>query len=272
MLRFVSVLVALFALTASPSFATDRCGDGGRCVIENGYYLAKLPANWDRKRALPLVVFFHGWNATPEGMFRNRGLVDGVTRRGAIFVAPFAQTGYWRQIGASRAEPGRDELRYVRALMDDINRRWPIDAERTLASGFSRGASMVWNVACYAGPLFKAYLPIGGGFWNSTPETCPTGSIHMRHIHGLKDGVVAYGEVGIYNSMPIPDGLAVLRKLNRCTAQRTATAAPSPRLQCKTWSDCAGGRRLEVCLHGGGHSIPAEWVGEGLDWMRTLIR
>ena len=271
MIRVVFLLVLW--LWALPGLAlANSCGSGGRCTIEGGYYLAELPKDWDGKSKLALVVFFHGWSASPEGMFRNRAMVNGVTRRGAIFVAPYARTGFWRQIGEGRAEQGRDERAYVRALMADIRQRWPIDEKRTLASGFSRGASMVWNVACYSGPLFHAYLPIAGGFWNSNPETCPTGPVNMRHIHGTKDGVVAYREIGVYNSMPIPEGMAILRGVNQCSARPTKTVKPTRRLSCGVWSRCTTGRQLEVCLHDGGHSLPAEWVGEGVDWLATLPR
>ena len=271
MLR-LTLQLALFLGFLQGTANADACGNGGRCIVKDGYYLAALPSKWDGQSKLPLVVFFHGWNASPEGMFRNRAMVEGVTRRGAMFVAPYAQTGYWRQIGQGRAESGRDELAYIRAVMRDIKRRWPIDEQRTLASGFSRGASMVWNVACYAGDLFRGYVPIAGGFWNSTPATCPSGPVNMRHIHGTSDGVVAYGTIGVYNSMPIPEGLAVLRKVNACKLQATGMIRVGKRLRCEVWSDCGSTRQLQVCLHRGGHSIPAEWVGQGIDWLRQIAK
>ena len=152
---FLAWLVCSVAATLTGASANDAvCGKGGRCLVPGGYYLAAEPPDWDRKSPLGLVVYFHGWNASPEGTFRNGAMVRGVTRRGALFVAPFAETGYWRQIGKDRAEGGRDELAYVRAVMNDVRKRWPINERRTMASGFSRGASMVWNVACYAGQEF----------------------------------------------------------------------------------------------------------------------
>lgn len=264
---FVGSLLLLFVV-ATP-LAAAECGAGGRCEIENGYYLAALPDDWDGKTSLSLVVYFHGWNASPEGSFRNKGMIRGATKRGAIFVAPFAQTGYWRQIGKGRAESGRDELAYVNAIMADIKRRWPIDDNKTMATGFSRGASMVWNVACYAGSLFHAYLPIAGGFWNSTPETCPGGPVNMRHIHGLMDRVVAYDTVGVYNSMSILDGMRLYRQINQCPATANATQK-TERLECEIWSQCTSGKQLDLCTHPRGHSIRAEWVGEGLDWALSL--
>ena len=265
-------LLFVLLLTAAPATAL-ACGGTAPCEVEGGYYLAAPPPDWDGAGPLPLVVYFHGWNSSPEATFRNRAMVNGVTRRGALFVAPFARTGYWRQIGAGRAEPGRDELAYVNAVMEDVARRWPIDRSRTIASGFSRGASLVGNVACYAGPLFRAYAPIAGGFWNSTPPDCPSGPVNLRHIHGTADHVVAFDAIGIYNSMPIPEGLVTLRRLNGCAPQPDAVWAAGNgrrRLDCRAWRGCASGRVLELCLHEGGHRIPAEWVAEGLDWMMTL--
>lgn len=267
MMQYAAALLAL-ALAGSPALA-DGCGAGGRCEVEGGYYLAAPPPGWDGESPLPLVVYFHPWNSSPESAFRNTAMLRAVHRRGALFVAPYARTGYWRQIGAGRAEGGRDEDAYVRAVMADVAARWPVDRARSLASGFSRGASMVWNVACYAGELFRAYAPIAGGFWHSTPETCPSGPVNMRHIHGTSDGEVAFDTVGIYNSMPVPEGLDLYRRLNGCAAAEPAPSTDA-RLECDRWSGCTSGRVLELCLHGGGHSIPAEWVAEGLDWMLAL--
>jgi polyhydroxybutyrate depolymerase len=264
-------LAAIFAtlvFAASPAESAP-CSGAGRCEVEGDYYLAAPPPEWDGVSPLPLVVFFHGWNSSPEATMRNGAMLRSIHRRGALFVAPYARNGYWRQIGEGRAEPGRDELAYVRAVMADIARHWPVDPARSLASGFSRGASMVWNVACYGGEMFWAYAPIAGGFWGSTPATCPSGPVNLRHIHGLADREVAFDRIGIYNSMPIPDGLAMLRGLNGCGGA-TAVPAGDSRLTSQRQAGCRSGRVLELCLHERGHSIPAEWVAEGLDWMMDL--
>ena len=261
-------LLIVLALTGSPVLA-ELCGGTVRCEVDGGYYLVAPPLGWDGFSPVPVVVYFHGWNSSPEATFRNRAMINSVTRRGAVFVVPYARTGYWRQIGPGRAEPGRDELAYVRAVMEDVAREWPVDTNRTLASGFSRGASLVWNLACYGGSLFRAYAPISGGFWNSTPKECPTGPVNLRHIHGKADRVVAYDEIGIYNSMPIPEGFEALRALNGCGEAHNSISYSGP-LVCRGWKGCASGKTLEICLHDRGHSIPAEWVAEGFDWMMNL--
>ncbi|MEL6477318.1 MAG: hypothetical protein AAFR17_08310 [Pseudomonadota bacterium] len=261
--------LALLAFLALPSTA-QACGGDTRCEVDGGYYLASPPPDWDGTSPLPVVVFYHGWNSSPEGMFRNKVMIGAVHRRGAMFVAPWARTGYWRQIGTGRAENGRDELAYAQAVLADLKRRWPVDANRVLASGFSRGASMVWNLACYGDGLFTAFVPIAGGFWNSDPQTCPAGPVNLRHIHGTADRVVAYDEVGIYNSMPIPSGMELLRKINGCGTALANSAETGARYTCQRWRGCSPGSALEICLHPGGHSIPAEWVAEGLDWMLSL--
>lgn len=265
-MKLLCFLIAL--LVGGPALA---CGTDSRCEVAGGYYLASPPPDWDGESSLPVVVYFHGWNGSPEGTFRNRAMLNSVHKRGAMFVAPYAPNGYWRQIGDGRAESGRDERAFITAVMADLSRRWPIDRSRTLASGFSRGASMVWNVACYAGGLFQGYAPIAGGFWNSTPRTCPSGAVNLRHIHGKADRIVAYDKVGIYNSMPIWDGFDLVMRLNGAVGE-PAQYYKTQRLTCTRWGVSMSGKVLELCRHEKGHSIPAEWVAEGLDWLLDLPR
>ena len=270
---WLGAVVVMSSITVSLPGAqgqTSSCGIDVNCEIENGYYRALPPPDWDGVSPLPLVVYYSGWGGTPEKVLRNRPMINAAHARGALFVAPYAPGGYWRQIGEGRAEYGRDELAYVHALMDDLKARYPIDETRTLATGFSRGASMVWNIACYAGDLFTAYAPIAGGFWRSTPQDCPTGPVNLRHIHGTADTVVAYDEIGIYNSMPIPEGLDVLTRIAQCTDQPVAVSTPTDRYACQAWTTCTTGATIEICLHERGHSIPAEWVSHGFDWMVSL--
>ncbi|MDD9910925.1 MAG: hypothetical protein OXR62_14700 [Ahrensia sp.] len=262
------ILASLIGVVTSIS--AFACGADSRCDVPEGYYLAAVPEEWDERSPLGLVVYFHGWNSSPEATFRNRAMVRGATQRGALFIAPFARTGYWRQIGAGRAEGGRDEATFIENVMRDVRRRWPIDDQRTLASGFSRGASMVWNVACYRGDLFRGYAPIAGGFWHSNPQTCPSGPINLRHIHGLSDRVVSFDRVGIYDSMAIPQGLDLLKTINGAGEESEAVTSRDERLDCTRWEKSESGKVLELCLHERGHSIPGEWVGQGLDWLATL--
>ncbi|MCI4663516.1 MAG: hypothetical protein MRY74_02225 [Neomegalonema sp.] len=268
-LSLMQAVLLIFAATmfaASPAAAKQPCAPGAPCAVAGGYYLAAPPPGWDGVSELPLIMYFHGWNSSPEASFRNKAMLRSAHQRGALFVAPYARSGYWRQIGPGRAEAGRDEAAFIRAVLDDLGRRYPIDRNRSLATGFSRGASMVWNIACYMRGAFQAYAPIAGGFWGRTPADCPAGPVNLRHIHGVADRVVAFDVRGIYDSAPIPEGLALLAKINGCVGE-PRTAPGSKRLQCLRWSRCASGKGLELCTHRGGHSIPAEWVGEGFDWM-----
>ncbi|MEM6621792.1 MAG: hypothetical protein AAF674_06150 [Pseudomonadota bacterium] len=265
-------LIAILLLLLLPPLPALACGEDSRCEVDGGYYLVAEPPDWDGQTPLPVVVYFHGWNSSPEGTFRNGAMINGVTGRGGLFVVPWAPNGYWRQIGPGRDGGGRDEAAFIRAVMADVTARWPTDPALTMTSGFSRGGSTSWNVACYLGDMFAGHAPIAGGFWNQTPGDCPTGAVNLRHIHGLSDRVVAYDEVGIYNSMPIPEGWALLRRLDGASAQPDATYVldhPKRPRTCKR-HDGTSGRVLEICLHPGGHSIPGEWVGEGLDWLRSL--
>ena len=61
-MRAIALILALF--TAQAALA---CGGDSRCEVDGGYYLAATPPDWDGISPLPLIVYFHGWNGSPEG-------------------------------------------------------------------------------------------------------------------------------------------------------------------------------------------------------------
>ena len=59
-------------------------------------------------------------------------------RLGVLLIAPHGEGETWSFPGS----PGRfrDEFELVRDVLDDVGKRFPVDARRLVASGFSRAA------------------------------------------------------------------------------------------------------------------------------------
>ena len=135
------LLIAILMFVASAPAAMACGGADSRCEIAGGYYLAAPPPGWDGVSKLPVVVYFHGWNGTPEGTFRNRAMVNAVHRPGALFVVPWAGRRYWRTTRAGRAAAGRDARAAVASLIACLRARWPRDPGRSPAAPTS-GSSL----------------------------------------------------------------------------------------------------------------------------------
>lgn len=108
-----------------------------------------------------------------------RALVD---KRGVLLIAPHGEGNTWSYLGA----PGkhRDEFAFIAALGADVKARFPVDARRFVAAGFSHGASMVWNSACRQPGLFAVHGPLPGGFREPSPEACSGTPVDLVHVHG----------------------------------------------------------------------------------------
>ncbi len=146
-----------------------------------------------------------------------------------------------------------------------------VEAGRTAVVGYSFGAKMVWNLACYRGDRFAAYTAVGGGFWSPYPTDCPGGPANFRHIHGLADRVVPIDNRTGWGPQSILAGMAFLRRLNGC-GESPPDRVSQFGLECRVWNACGSGRELHLCTHPEGHKIEAPWLVAAHDWMRDLAR
>jgi len=250
----------------------------GSFTAADGSYRAVEPPGWDRRSALPLVLFLHGYGQSSADMVGDSGVAAAATSLGALFVAPDGLHHAWAHVGAPTRD--RDDIAFLGAVITDAERRWPIDAAKVYASGFSIGASMVWDLACHAAQGFAAFLPVSGDFWLPYPERCESGPVNLRHVHGLADTTVPMaGRTirGRFTQGNVDKGWGILRATDGCAVAPDRTASEDVhawegKLACRIWSSCQSGRQLELCTHSDGHDMEPAFLHASLIWAMQLGR
>ena len=266
-------ILALTLLCLAPLDAlADGCGvPEAECPTANGFYRLVLPEN--ASGPVPALVFLHGGSSTAASVTSNTAMLAELSARGYALIAPEGQTRSSRpgknwSVRDNRILP-RDDTAFIAEVLDDAARHG-IDRRRVLLAGFSRGASMVWDIACHAPTTARAYAPVAGAFWEPLPDSCEA-PVYLFHSHGwtdrvvpiegrsFRDGTVVQGDVFA--------GLTVLRRTNGCNLRQpdSAPMEGDGNLWFRNWSACAGGR-LVLMLHPGGHEVPTGWLTRALDW------
>lgn len=258
------LVLALLLAVALPARAAAPCG---ACQAAGGTYQAVAPPGWDGRSRLRLLVFLHGWMMEGADITDNAGIRAAAGRLGFLLVAPDGLLRSWAHGGSP--SQARDDVAFLRGVLADVKARWPIDPRVVVAGGFSQGGSMVWDLACYAAHDFTAFLPLSGGFWEPMPPACASGTVSLRHVHGRDDPVVPMSGralFGPYRQGDIREGFRRWVAEDRCTG-RPVRLAERGGLDCESWGGCAGGRRLQLCLRPGAHTLRAQDVEDGLRWV-----
>lgn len=249
------------------------CDERTPCETPTGRYHVRPPEGWNGSSPLPVVVFFHGYQSSARDVMDDADLAREISGAGALLVAPDGMNKAWSIPGT--LFHGRDDIAFVRSVMKDVERRYPVDRSRLLASGFSAGGFIVWAVACNAGELFAGYAPVAGAFLDPIPRDCPSGPVSVRHIHGMHDDMVPmqgrWIAGGTVKQSDVETSIGRLRALDRCPDAPTSQSKQGD-LSCRTWSAnaCASGKEIVLCLHDDGHKVEAGWVGNSLQWLSGL--
>lgn len=262
MLRFRAFFLLLILALAGPgAVIAAECPPAGGCVVAGGTYRVHAPPGWDGRQPLPVLMHFHGYRETAAEILAWPDLRAFAGRHGILLVAPQGEGNTWSHPGSPATF--RDEFAFIDAVLADLDARYPLDHRRFLASGFSQGAAMVWNLACRRGARFSAFLAIAGTFWSPQPEQCPSGAQTLIQIHGVADRTVPLEGRAIRNGAfrqgDVFRAMGMMRRANACPVE-AGTAHREGALACERIDGCASGRWLELCLHPGGHDFDPSWL------------
>ena len=282
----------LLALQASllPGNHTVRLQVGGR----TRHYIVHVPpqAREAPPRPLAVVLSFHGGGGSAKGMqayARTDALAD---REGFLVVYPDG-TGRWgRRLLTWNAGSccgyalthHVDDVAFVRALLDDLARRTPVEARRIYATGLSNGAMMAYRLAAEAGDRIAAIAPVAGGMVVDairSPRPVP-----ILHMHSLDDPRALYGG-GLGPPFPFTNTRVMQPNMDSVIARWTAfdgcpgsptvgkkqqgrpgSAAAAHTATPYTYGPCALGSEIVLWkLTGAGHT----WPGAGVQsWQKYV--
>jgi predicted peptidase len=147
-----------------------------------GEYLIYLPANYDESQAWPLLLFLHG--AGERGDDVSRVAFHGPPKliREATLDLPFIIVS--PQVPEDRIW----SVRFLDALLEEIERTYRVDEDRIYVTGLSMGGYGTWELAMEFPHRFAAIAPISGG--GTTPGACTLRHLPIWAFHGALDQVV----------------------------------------------------------------------------------
>jgi predicted peptidase len=160
-------------------------------------YLLYLPKAYETNRTTqwPLLLFLHGsgerttnlfdvsWHGPPKLIRENHDLPF-------IVISPQCPPGKWWDNATLTAS--------LLALLDDIQKQYRVDTNRTYLTGLSMGGSGTWNLGLKYPERFAAIAPICGTAYlkvlksADSKKTDAIKSLGIWIFHGAKDPTVSF--------------------------------------------------------------------------------
>jgi polyhydroxybutyrate depolymerase len=262
-----AVVVALAAgALALPSTAAGTTG-------ERPYGL-KVPAGYDGRHPVPLVVLLHGYTSNGSAQARYFGLLAEADKAGFLLAYPDGTRDrlgnrFWNATDAccDFFHSGVDDVAYLDDVIAEISARYPVDPARIYVVGHSNGAFMAHRYACDRAGRVAAIVTLAGMTWKDQSH-CPGGSpVSVLHVHGRNDTTVNY-EGGATPEGAYPGAVETVddwAAKTRCTGSLAATgrkldldgSIPGDETDEATFGGCPSGVSVTLwTIEGGGH-VPA---------------
>jgi polyhydroxybutyrate depolymerase len=266
-LASVSVILAMVAgALVPPSSASPTA---------NRPYGLKVPAGYDGRHAVPLVVMLHGYTSNGAVHAAYFGMLDEADRGGFLLAYPdgtrdLLGNRFWNATDAccDWFRTGVDDVAYLDAVIDEITAHYAVDPGRVYLLGHSNGAFMAHRYACDHSARVAAIVTLAGMQWKDQSHCRPSSAVSVLHVHGRDDTAVNYDGGTMPNGAFYPGAVETVNDWagdDGCTGRLAATGrrldldrmvAGDETVE-EAYSGCPGRTALQLwTIQKGGH-VPA---------------
>jgi polyhydroxybutyrate depolymerase len=236
-------------------------GTSSRHEISSGdrqrEFVLHLPADYDGRSALPVVLAFHGHGSTgarTDGFSKLSGLPAIVAYPEGAINQGDGNRQSWQ--GASYSAAGVDDVAFTADLLDHLQATLCVDPARVYATGISNGGGFTGLLACRMADRIAAVAPVAGAFYPATSKNCRPGRpVPLIEFHGTADATVPYS--GDVRDLPaIQDWITAWAERNGCQ-DRAPDQRIEPDVTVTSWAGCTNDAEVRhVAIDGGGHTWP----------------
>ena len=172
---------------------------------ERSYRLHR-PANAVATKALPLVIVLHGLGA-------DAALTEAVTGFNAVadkhqFVVAYPNGlgrmwRFWENRDPLKKDPlSVDDIGFLAALIDQLVKDSPVDAERVYVTGISNGAYMTNRLGLSLADKIAAIAPVAGTLPKFLSDKVkPPSLMPVLSIHGTDDKIVSHTGTDMFSKL-----------------------------------------------------------------------
>lgn len=220
-----------------------------------------VPGSYDAVTAVPLVLDLHGSSITPEIELAITRLDEIAEAEGFLLALPVAIRPFERggtTWNLPRDPNWPDDVAFLGRVLDMLEAAYCIDPGRIFATGYSGGARLASELACWMPERIAAVSAVAG--LRGPEPDCPsaTSGVPILAVHGLADPINPYdaspAESPNYWTYGIPQAVERWRRHHRCNdASECIATAGVTRLD---FAACGGRAALSLWVHCGGHTWP----------------
>ncbi len=251
------------------SLPTIKPGDSVRRLTVSAAkrtYLLHVPTGYEAGTPRPLLIVLHGRGGSAAGA-RGWGFSTRADQKGWLVVYPEAlpPTRSWStQLGTGKANA--DDVAYLEAMLGDLALTVSLDPQRVYAVGYSTGGSFAAHLAgTLKAPSIAAVAIVGSNIATQTRGSTPVSvklpdrAIPALFIHGRADRAAPFrGGPSILldgaNTLGASEGMALWARAAGCSENPVPTRLGA--IEQLHHEGCAGGTRVELETHAGGHEWP----------------
>lgn len=232
---------------------------------EERTYLLYVPSGYRSAQAAPLVLVFHGGGGRGRGIAPHTGFTRLAEREGFVVAYPDGVGRRWND-GRGYAAT-HDDVGFVRALLDTLQRELSLDPRRIYATGISNGAMFSYRLACDLPGVLAAIAPVAGALPAQLEPGCGhTMPVSVVAFQGTADPLVPYAGSGVARRrgsvLGAERSIAFWAGIDGCAGQALTTLEPDrvhdgTRVRRLDFADCREGRSVVLyTMEGGGHTWP----------------
>ena len=170
-----SLLMVLCLQMAAQTWEEVKVGTSTRKT------LTYVPKNVEKSPAL--VISLHGMNQDPEYQQKQTQWNALADTEGFIVTYPLGKNKMWDTSGTG-------DVKFVEAIMKDMELKHNVDKNRIYLSGFSMGSWLGYHCLETLGDKIAAFGPVSGVDIGKQPKA--NRKVSIMHIHGTGDDVFKY--------------------------------------------------------------------------------